>query len=77
MNTFAAELGPQLHRHDALFRVQGREKVFLRQEIKRELDQEAANFLQFSAGMAGVLSGQAGAGHVLFQDLIIQHCVRG
>lgn len=76
MNTFT-ELGPQLHRHDTLFRVQGREKVFLRQEIERELDQEAADFPQFSAGLDGVFSGHAGAGHVLLQDLIIQHFVRG
>lgn len=77
MNRFATELGPQLHGHDAFFRVQGREKVFLRQEMERELDQEATDFPQLSAGLDGVFGGHAGAGHVLPQDLIIQHCVRG
>lgn len=77
MNTFATELGPQLHRHDALFRIQGRVKVFLRQEIERELNQEATDFPQFGAGLDGVFSGHAGAGHVLPQDLIVQYCIRG
>lgn len=77
MNTFSTVLGPQIHRHDTLFRVQGREKVFLRQEIERELHQEATDFLQFSAGLDGVFGGHAGAGHVLLQDLIIQYCIRG
>lgn len=71
MNTISTQLGPQLYRHDAFFRIQRWEKIFLRQEIERELHQEATDFPQFGAGLDGVFSGHAGAGHVLSQDLIV------
>jgi len=54
-------LCPKLDGHHSLFRVEGREKVLLRQEIQGKLDQKASYLFQFSEGLWRVLCSHAWA----------------
>lgn len=57
--TVSKRLCPQLDGHDSLFRVEGRKKVLLRQEVQGKLDQKASYLLEFSAGLCRVLGSHA------------------
>lgn len=59
--------GPDLHGHHGLLGADGREQVLLAQELKRKLDQEAADLLQLLAGAGRVLLVQARLAQVALQ----------
>lgn len=59
--------GPDLHGHHGLLGADGREQVLLAQELKRKLDQEAADLLQLLVSPGRVLLVQALLGQVALQ----------
>ncbi len=58
---------PHLHGHHGLLRADGRKQVLLAQELKRKLDQEAADLLQLLMSPGRVLLIQARLGQVALQ----------
>lgn len=60
-------LGPDLHGHHGLLGAHGRQQVMLAQELKRKLDQEAADLLQLLVSAGRVLLLQAQLGQEAFQ----------
>lgn len=59
--------GPDLHGHHGLLGADGRKQVLLAQELKRKLDQEAADLLQLLLSPGRVLLVQARLGQVALQ----------
>lgn len=51
-----ADSGPHLHGHHGLLGTDGRQQVLLAKELKRELNQEAANLLELLLGTDRVLA---------------------
>lgn len=68
MNASASPVsGPDLHGHHGLLRADGRKQVLLGQELKRKLDQEAADLLQLLVSPGRILLVQARLGQVALQ----------
>ncbi len=59
--------GPDLHGHHGLLGANGRKQVLLAQELKRKLDQEATDLLQFLVSSGRVFLVQAQLGQVALQ----------